>query len=71
MKAALDKDSHLALYVHFDFNKATLRPDAKPIVDQVIALMKNRAGFGPDRPVAGNTQRKNRVNNRRVEPVKI
>ncbi len=41
MKAALDKDGHLALYVHFDFNKATLRPDAKPIIDQVIALMKN------------------------------
>jgi outer membrane protein OmpA-like peptidoglycan-associated protein len=41
MKAALDKDGHLALYVHFDFNKATLRPNAKPIIDQVIALMKN------------------------------
>lgn len=41
MKAALDKDGHLALYVHFDFNKATLKPDDKPIIAQVIALMKN------------------------------
>lgn len=41
MKAALDKDGHVALYVNFDFNKATLRPDAKPVIDQVAALLKN------------------------------
>ncbi len=45
MKAALDKDGHIALDVHFDFNKATLRPDAKPIIDQVVALMKNNPGL--------------------------
>lgn len=41
MKAALDKDGHVALYVNFDFNKATLRPDAKPVIDRVAALLKN------------------------------
>lgn len=41
MKAALDKDGHLALNIHFDFDKATLRPDAAPIITQVVALLKD------------------------------
>jgi outer membrane protein OmpA-like peptidoglycan-associated protein len=45
MKTALDKDGHVALYVNFDFNKATLRPDAKPVIDQVAALLKNDAAL--------------------------
>jgi outer membrane protein OmpA-like peptidoglycan-associated protein len=40
MKAALDTDGRVALYVNFDFNKATLKPDARPVLDQVVALMK-------------------------------
>jgi outer membrane protein OmpA-like peptidoglycan-associated protein len=41
LKTALDKDGRIALYVNFDFNKATLKPGAKPVIDQVVALMKN------------------------------
>lgn len=40
MKAALDKDGRIALYINFDFNKATLKPDAQPIIVQVVALLK-------------------------------
>ncbi len=40
MKAALDQVGHLALYINFDFNKATLRPDAAPAVAQIVALLK-------------------------------
>lgn len=40
LKAALDKDGHVALYVNFDFDKATLRPDAAPVLAQVTALLK-------------------------------
>lgn len=29
------------LYINFDFNKATIRPDGKPIVAQVLKLMKD------------------------------
>src|SRR3546814_3999213 len=35
MKTALDRDGHIALHVNFDFNKATLRPDAAPVIAQV------------------------------------
>lgn len=41
MKAALEKDGRIALYVNFDFNKATLKPDAAPVIAQVVKLMKD------------------------------
>lgn len=41
MKTQLDKDGHIALYVNFDFAKATLKPDATPVIAQIVALMKN------------------------------
>ena len=43
LKSALDKDGHVALSIHFDFNKATLIPDAKAVIDQVLALLKSDA----------------------------
>lgn len=53
LKTALDKDGHVALYINFDFNKATLRPDAAPVIAQVVALLKTN----PDLKLAieGNT----------------
>jgi outer membrane protein OmpA-like peptidoglycan-associated protein len=41
LKAALDKDGHVALYINFDFAKATLKPDAQPVIAQVQALLKD------------------------------
>ncbi|HWU75576.1 MAG TPA: OmpA family protein [Rhodanobacter sp.] len=41
MKAALDKDGRIALNIDFDFDKATLRPDATPIITQLVALLKD------------------------------
>ncbi len=40
LKAALDRDGRVALYVNFDFAKATLRPDAQPVLAQVVALLR-------------------------------
>ena len=40
MKDKLDKEGHIALYINFDFDKATLKPDAQPIVAQVVDLLK-------------------------------
>lgn len=53
LKAALDKDGHVALYVNFDFNKASLRPDAKPVIAQVVALLQANPDLKLD--VSGNT----------------
>jgi outer membrane protein OmpA-like peptidoglycan-associated protein len=41
MKDKLDKDGHISLYVNFDFAKASLKPDAAPVIAQIVALMKN------------------------------
>lgn len=39
LRAALEADGRVALYVQFDFGKATLRPDAAPVIERVVALL--------------------------------
>jgi outer membrane protein OmpA-like peptidoglycan-associated protein len=41
LKAALDKDGRVALYVNFDFAKAMLQPDAAPVIAQVVKLLQD------------------------------
>ena len=41
MKTALARDGHIALYVNFDFNKVALKPDATPVIAQIVTLMKD------------------------------
>jgi outer membrane protein OmpA-like peptidoglycan-associated protein len=41
LKTALDTDGHIALYINFDFAKATLKTDAQPALAQVQALLKD------------------------------
>ncbi len=45
LKAALDQNGHIALYVNFDFAKASLKPDAAPVIAQVVALLKAYPGY--------------------------
>jgi outer membrane protein OmpA-like peptidoglycan-associated protein len=45
MKDRLDKEGHIALYVNFDFAKATLKPDAAPTIAQVVELLKRNPGL--------------------------
>jgi len=40
LKKSLDETGKAILYVNFEFDRADLRPDAKPVVDQVYALLK-------------------------------
>ncbi len=39
LKSQLDKTGRAVLYINFDFNKSTIRPDAKPILAQVVKLL--------------------------------
>lgn len=40
MKQAIDKDGRVALYINFDTDKATLRPDAQPVLEEVRKLLE-------------------------------
>jgi outer membrane protein OmpA-like peptidoglycan-associated protein len=40
MKIDLDKSGRVRLYINFDFNQATIRPDGKPILAEVVKLLQ-------------------------------
>jgi outer membrane protein OmpA-like peptidoglycan-associated protein len=40
MKRELDSKGHVALYINFDFNKADIKAESQPIVDEVAKLLK-------------------------------
>lgn len=43
--AALNADGHVALYINFDTNRAEIRPESKPIVEQVVAMLRGNPGL--------------------------
>jgi len=40
MKLDLDTYKRVRLYINFDFNQATIRPEGKPIIGEVVKLLK-------------------------------
>jgi outer membrane protein OmpA-like peptidoglycan-associated protein len=45
MKAALDKDGFIALYINFDTDQSALRNDGRPAVDEIAKLLKTNPGL--------------------------
>jgi OmpA-OmpF porin, OOP family len=45
MLRALDHDGYIALDVRFDTGKSTIRPESRPVLDQIVALMKANGGL--------------------------
>jgi len=41
MLAALNKQGFVALYINFDTNKANIKTESKPIIDQIVKLLKD------------------------------
>jgi outer membrane protein OmpA-like peptidoglycan-associated protein len=39
MKKELDAKGHVALYINFDFNRADIKPESQPIIDEVTKLL--------------------------------
>jgi hypothetical protein len=42
MAAALNKDGFVALDIHFATDKAEILPESRPIIDEIVSLLKNR-----------------------------
>jgi outer membrane protein OmpA-like peptidoglycan-associated protein len=40
MFEALSRDGHIALYINFDTGKSIIRDESKPIIDQIVQMMK-------------------------------
>ena len=45
IKSELDSKGRIALYINFDTDKATIRPDGKPAVDEIATLMKKETAL--------------------------
>jgi OmpA-OmpF porin, OOP family len=42
MWQALQKDGYMSLYINFDTNKATIKPESAGIINQIVELMKSQ-----------------------------
>jgi len=42
MGAAIDKDGFIALDIHFATGKADILPESKPVVDEIVTMLKKR-----------------------------
>jgi outer membrane protein OmpA-like peptidoglycan-associated protein len=40
LKAEIDRHGRVTIYINFDFDKAIIKPDSKPTVNEVIRMMK-------------------------------
>jgi outer membrane protein OmpA-like peptidoglycan-associated protein len=45
MLNALNEKGFIALYINFDTDKADIKPDSQPVIDQIIALLKENASL--------------------------
>jgi outer membrane protein OmpA-like peptidoglycan-associated protein len=43
MKSELEAKGHVALYINFDFDKADIKPESRPIIDEIVKLLKNNS----------------------------
>ena len=41
MFEALNRDGHIALYINFDFGKSIIRDESKPVIEQIVQMMKS------------------------------
>lgn len=73
MQKELTSKGRIALYVNFDTDKASLRADAKPTVDQITSLMNSDAGLKlaieGHTDNAGDTKHNKALSQRRAEAV--
>jgi OOP family OmpA-OmpF porin len=38
---ALNREGHIALYINFDTGKSVIKPESKPIINQIVEMLKS------------------------------
>ncbi|KFN45192.1 OmpA family protein [Arenimonas metalli] len=73
MKKALDADGRIALYINFDVDKATLRPDAAAVVAEIHRLLTDdpalRLSIDGHTDSTGTAERNRELSRQRAEAV--
>ena len=73
MLAALNKQGFVALYINFDTDKATIKPESKPIIDQIVKLLKDnpvlKVGIEGHTDSTGTPARNKTLSQQRAESV--
>lgn len=73
MKKALDADGRIALYINFDIDKATLRPDAAAVVAEIHSLLSSdpslRLSIDGHTDSTGTADRNRELSRQRAEAV--
>ena len=42
---SLDREGHVALYINFDTGRSTIKPESKPIIDQIVQMLRSNPGL--------------------------
>ena len=73
MKKKLDADGRIALYINFDVDKAVLRPDAAPIIDEIAKLLSGdpalKLSIDGHTDSTGTAERNRELSKQRAESV--
>jgi OOP family OmpA-OmpF porin len=73
MKKGLDADGRVALYVNFDTDRATLRPDAAPVIDEIARLLQGdpalRLSIDGHTDATGTAERNRELSRQRAQAV--
>jgi flagellar motor protein MotB len=74
MKKALDGDGRIALYINFDVDHATLRPDAGPVIKEIQSLLEGdpalKLSIDGHTDSTGTAERNRELSRQRAEAVK-
>ena len=73
MLTALNTSGHVALYINFDIGNATIRPESRPIIDEIVALLKQnpslKLAIEGHTDTVGNAQSNKTLSERRSRAV--
>jgi outer membrane protein OmpA-like peptidoglycan-associated protein len=70
---ALNREGHVALYINFDTGRSTIKPESKPIIDQIVHMLRSnpelKIGVEGHTDNVGNPQSNKTLSDNRAKAV--